>query len=425
MMETALTYIANQMKLNPLSDSIKDIVNDRFDDYKSKIQLYKNELFNSGKYPAVNFLQSAMATPFFVLSNSDNARNVAQQVARTTNFNSICGLIDLQDGRDYIVRGRNQVELHETTRTNINICIQEGVRPLIIIRNDWAARTTSLFVPSFGGFPTNDTFYTDELLIQEKLFLENFISEFGETVDIQLNIEPNDSRSANFAAELAETARSVGYQSRLIVNPLGAALTAHLTIKSRFDDSGVIFSRSRNNADLGPDPIINTDGNLNINSTNVATEWMPPIRADGRPYIIWSLELSRTNGSIHDNYLGPPLYIVPPDIDDGCEVLPYPPSVFTRGCLWKPVSESNGKLIVLVNTGFRKHIHSLKIFRNTTNEFLEDGTFATDTANGCRPHYRFTKPGSQYGSDIRVELNLLNGVVFNHVVPNGASRHEW
>jgi hypothetical protein len=52
----------------------------------------------------------------------------------------------------------------------------------------------------------------------------------------------------------------------------------------------------------------------------------------------------------------------------------------------------------------------------------ETGSFAGDTHNGNRPHYRFSKSGGSYGSNIRVTARTTSGTK-TWTVPKGSSRH--
>ena len=89
------------------------------------------------------------------------------------------------------------------------------------------------------------------------------------------------------------------------------------------------------------------------------------------------------------------------------------PSVCTEfpnignGFLWKPVSESTGKLVVLLPNSYRKRISSVRVMLGERN--LESLTFAGDTHNGARPHYRsFTKSGRSFADGSYVVVNMKN-----------------
>lgn len=83
------------------------------------------------------------------------------------------------------------------------------------------------------------------------------------------------------------------------------------------------------------------------------------------------------------------------------------------GFLWKPVSDSNGKLVVLLPSRYNGKVSSV-----TVNG--EKGSFS-GIANGNRTHWRFSKPGAGYGSNVRVVAATSSGNV-TWTVPNGGRR---
>lgn len=92
------------------------------------------------------------------------------------------------------------------------------------------------------------------------------------------------------------------------------------------------------------------------------------------------------------------------------------------GFIWKPVSESNGNLVVLLPSQYRGKVSSCKITKG--GKTLESGSFSGDTHNGNRPHYRFSKPGAGYGSGLTVVAATSSGNK-SWSVPNGSKRTEY
>lgn len=93
------------------------------------------------------------------------------------------------------------------------------------------------------------------------------------------------------------------------------------------------------------------------------------------------------------------------------------------GFLWKPVSESNGRLIVLIPSQYTGRIGSVFLARRT-GTVIEQGSFV-GVFNGGRAHYRFGGVGASYGSGIFVVADLSGGASVNWYVPNGAARTEY
>ena len=83
------------------------------------------------------------------------------------------------------------------------------------------------------------------------------------------------------------------------------------------------------------------------------------------------------------------------------------------GFLWKPVSDSNGNLVVLLPSQYNGKVSSVSVNG-------EKGSFS-GIANGNRSHWRFSKPGAAYGSNARVVAATSGGNV-SWTVPNGGAR---
>ncbi len=83
------------------------------------------------------------------------------------------------------------------------------------------------------------------------------------------------------------------------------------------------------------------------------------------------------------------------------------------GFLWKPISESNGNLVVLLPSQYNGKVSSVSVNG-------ERGSFS-GIANGNRTHWRFSKPGAAYGNNVRVVATTSSGNA-TWTVPNGATR---
>jgi len=97
------------------------------------------------------------------------------------------------------------------------------------------------------------------------------------------------------------------------------------------------------------------------------------------------------------------------------------------GFLWKPVSESDNKLVVLLPQALRGLIDKVEIHSSlppSEGTRIAEGRFAGDTMNGNRPHFRFDKPGSSYGQDVHVVAYKDDGTVLHWDINDGGRRHE-
>jgi len=93
------------------------------------------------------------------------------------------------------------------------------------------------------------------------------------------------------------------------------------------------------------------------------------------------------------------------------------------GFLWKPVSESNGKLIVLLPDQYTGSISTVFI-AESDGTVVEQGSFV-GVFNGGRAHYRFSQVGAAYGTGIYVVADLEDGTTVNWYVANGGTRTEY
>ena len=97
------------------------------------------------------------------------------------------------------------------------------------------------------------------------------------------------------------------------------------------------------------------------------------------------------------------------------------------GFLWKPESESDGKLVVLLPTEFKGKIQGAEIHSGLpadSSTLLGAGRFAGDTHNGNRVHYRFDKEGSAYGKEVYVVAKTIDGESIAWLIQNGADRND-
>lgn len=76
--------------------------------------------------------------------------------------------------------------------------------------------------------------------------------------------------------------------------------------------------------------------------------------------------------------------------------------------LWKPVSESDSKLAIVIPKELTGKVKEVRILSPDGKKSLAKGKFS-GVANGDREHYRFSKPGAQYPDGAIVVITLENG----------------
>ena len=106
---------------------------------------------------------------------------------------------------------------------------------------------------------------------------------------------------------------------------------------------------------------------------------------------------------------------------------PIASSISQKGFLWKPRSESNGNLVVLLPPNLRGEIVSTEIHTGvpaSANTLLERGNFSGDRHNGRRPHYRFDRPGASYPNGVYIVSKLKDGREFTFQIGDPSKRNE-
>lgn len=100
----------------------------------------------------------------------------------------------------------------------------------------------------------------------------------------------------------------------------------------------------------------------------------------------------------------------------------YARNVDLKGFLWKPVSESDGKLVTLMPDSLTGRVQQVNLFDKKGN-VIDTGRFAGN-ANGGRDHYRFNVEGTSLGLGSYLEITLDSGDVVKVDIPDPGQRFE-
>ena len=95
------------------------------------------------------------------------------------------------------------------------------------------------------------------------------------------------------------------------------------------------------------------------------------------------------------------------------------------GFLWKPVSDGDGRLVVLFPTDISPTVVSGEVHRSfppKPSTLMEAGSFAYRSANGGRAHFRFTRSGGAYGNHVFAVAVMPDGRKIGFPIPTGAAR---
>ena len=84
------------------------------------------------------------------------------------------------------------------------------------------------------------------------------------------------------------------------------------------------------------------------------------------------------------------------------------PLELSSGFLWKPVSDKDGKLAVLLPPRLTGRVKSVAILSPDGSRTLQTGKYAGN-GNGDREHFRFSKPGGEFPDGSIVLIKLADG----------------
>jgi hypothetical protein len=91
------------------------------------------------------------------------------------------------------------------------------------------------------------------------------------------------------------------------------------------------------------------------------------------------------------------------------------------GFLFKPISDSDGKLAILSTERLAGKISEVVL--KLGDKEIETGRY-TGNGNGGRDHFRFSKSGGNYPKDLVVEMVLKNGERVKYDIPDPSRRYD-
>jgi len=97
-----------------------------------------------------------------------------------------------------------------------------------------------------------------------------------------------------------------------------------------------------------------------------------------------------------------------------------------NGFLWKPVSDSNGKLVVLLPANLTGQVNGVEVHSSlppSDTSKIESGKYSGN-ANGGRPHFRFSNPGSSFPDGAYVVARLNNGSYTTFQIGDSSARNN-
>ena len=93
------------------------------------------------------------------------------------------------------------------------------------------------------------------------------------------------------------------------------------------------------------------------------------------------------------------------------------------GFLFKPVSNSDGKLAVILPASLKGLVSSIDLV-DSTGKTIESGKFTSNGDTGTQSKYSFSKPGSAYSANLNVRVTLNDGSLVNYIIPDPSQRYD-
>lgn len=92
------------------------------------------------------------------------------------------------------------------------------------------------------------------------------------------------------------------------------------------------------------------------------------------------------------------------------------------GFLWKPVSDSDGNLAILLPPGMTGKVAAVRVL-SPDGQVLEEGRTG-GVGNGGREHFRFKHPGGSFPPNCQVQILMKDGSQQTIPIPNPGVRNE-
>lgn len=93
------------------------------------------------------------------------------------------------------------------------------------------------------------------------------------------------------------------------------------------------------------------------------------------------------------------------------------------GFLWKPHSDSDGRLVILLPASITGAASKVEILNPAGTRVIANGSYA-GIGNGFRQHYRFEQSGEHFPANAIVKITLSDGQVGTVRIPNPGQRWE-
>jgi hypothetical protein len=93
------------------------------------------------------------------------------------------------------------------------------------------------------------------------------------------------------------------------------------------------------------------------------------------------------------------------------------------GFLWKPISNNQNKLAVLLPNDFKYQVSGVTVL-DASGVVLDSGTSTGYGDDGEREKFSFNKTGGDYGDNLTVNVAFMDGTHIEYKIPDGSKRYD-
>jgi hypothetical protein len=93
------------------------------------------------------------------------------------------------------------------------------------------------------------------------------------------------------------------------------------------------------------------------------------------------------------------------------------------GFLFKPISVNQGTLAVLLPNAYKGLVSGVTV-NDATGNVLDSGTSTGYGDEGEREKFSFSKPGGDYGDNLTVNVQFMDGTHAQYLIPDGSKRYD-
>lgn len=358
-------------------------------------------------------------------------------------YNTILTLLDLQrngprETRKYVDWARNKTQLTPLGLTNLEYMNQEGFRIHVVLLNSWGIKngySAQMGSTQKSGMKESDL-YTYSQLAEEKAFIDDLLQKAPFISGIMPLLEGQHQNSVPFSIEIAKYLREEkGFEGDIVFNIIGGAVNN--ISQSLLDQYNILIASSQNSPsqwESSDNDIRNSDGMMEVSSSRPDIIQLITGKPGPKGFYLWAKELVGNASGRTESF--PDAYVTYA-VEDGSDPIPNPDpdqdlpdwqglrlAPERKGdMLWKPIAESDGKLVVLVQAPISL-LKRVDLRTSWTSQPFEIGRYTGEYHGTGRQVYRFTETGAAYPEPTFLCVTLNNSDAYIFKIPDPEQRYD-